>query len=187
MEDILGLFDLIDSKNLLNSATFAAINLDRVPRYGPEEINICAVVDRQLRTDIRMDQLTQQLEEIRAQSGVVNAVDISASVKITDELNAKLLTLKNNIEIQLHRLDQHRPGAASSAPLTSSGDHELASRTDSTMNLVVTGIAEDKNFRQWHSKLINVLQTVAGRDVSIIDAFRLGRFKPDRTRPILVK
>jgi hypothetical protein len=44
-----------------------------------------------------------------------------------------------------------------------------------------------KNSTQWYSKLDNVLQIVAGRDVTITDAFRLGRFSPDRIRPILAK
>ena len=38
--------DYLDSAEALN-ATFAAVAADRIPKYGPEEFNICAVVDRQ--------------------------------------------------------------------------------------------------------------------------------------------
>jgi hypothetical protein len=170
------------------SIVFAAVNHERVPCYGPEEINICAVVDRQSQADIKIERLSQQVEHI-TQSGAGNAIATSASIKLTEELNAKLLALKDNIDTQLSHLDRPLLVPATSAAPTISDQikDEQAVPSDWSRNVVVTGITEDNNFRQWHSKLTNVLQLAAGREVIIIDVFRLGRFKPDRARPILVK
>ena len=79
---------MIDGKKLLNSIAFAAVNHDRVPRYGPEEINICAVMNRQSQADTKIEQLSQQVEHI-TQSGAENATAISANIKLMEELNAK--------------------------------------------------------------------------------------------------
>jgi len=42
-EDILLIFDILDSQ--MQDFKFAASSLDRFPKYGPEEINICSVTD----------------------------------------------------------------------------------------------------------------------------------------------
>jgi hypothetical protein len=67
---------------------FAAVNHDRVPQYGPEEINISAVLDRQSQADTKIERLSQQVEHI-TQSGAANAIAISASIKLVEELSAK--------------------------------------------------------------------------------------------------
>ena len=45
VEDILCKLELLDNGIVLNRNRFTALSLDRLPRYGPNEINICAVVD----------------------------------------------------------------------------------------------------------------------------------------------
>jgi hypothetical protein len=48
-----------DARNLLSSVVFAAVNHNPVPHHGPEEINICAVVDRQIRAGANLEQLSK--------------------------------------------------------------------------------------------------------------------------------
>ena len=56
------------------------------------------------------------------------------------------------------------------------------------MNIVVFGVAEDKNRSVWHSKLSAALQHVAGQPVDISDAFRIGKFNANQSRHnIIVK
>jgi hypothetical protein len=109
--------------------------------------------------------------------------------KLTEELNAKLLALKDTIDTQLSHLDQPLlvPARSAAPSISAHRKDEQTISNDGSWNVVVTGITVDKNFRQWHSKLTNVLQIAAGCEVIIIDAFRLGRFKPDQTRSLLVK
>ena len=138
-EDITGLFEVI---------AFAAVNHDRVPRYGPEEINICAVMNRQSQADTKIEQLSQQVEHI-TQSGAENATAISANIKLMEELNAKLLTLKDHIDTQLLHLDRPQLASATSvaSPISAHRKDEQIMSNDGSRNVVVTGITEDKNFR----------------------------------------
>ena len=51
IDDIIQLFEELDAQKALEGYVFAAAALDRLPKYAPEEINICAVVDRQIHAD----------------------------------------------------------------------------------------------------------------------------------------
>ena len=51
IDDIIQLFEELDAQKALEGYVFAASALDRLPKYAPEEINICAVVDRQIHGD----------------------------------------------------------------------------------------------------------------------------------------
>jgi len=55
-------------------------------------------------------------------------------------------------------------------------------------NVVLYGVAENRDRTVWYSQISNTLRFVVGREVQITDAFRLGTFKPDhnKSRPILV-
>jgi len=37
---------------------FVAVNHERLPKYGPEEVNICTVVEKQVRLDAKLDNLS---------------------------------------------------------------------------------------------------------------------------------
>lgn len=189
LEDILGTMDWLDNRKLFSSVSFAAVNHDRIPHYGPEEINICAVVDRQTRADANIEQLSEYVNELRNHP----TSNIHADPTINDlstgvtELNDKMATLMGDMATLLQRESRT---AGSKVPPTRIDTRETEdAEPDRSRNIVVVGIAEDPNANIWRSKLSNLLKTVAGRDVMISDAFRLGRYRTDctRTRAILVK
>ena len=43
---------------------FAATNLDRLPKYGPEELNVCSVMDKQVCLENKVDALSKQMNDI---------------------------------------------------------------------------------------------------------------------------
>ena len=47
VDDIIGIMDRLNRSAQLSLVTFAAVNHDRIPKYGPEELNICTIADRQ--------------------------------------------------------------------------------------------------------------------------------------------
>jgi len=47
LDDVLGLFEVADAKSALHGRIFVVSDLDRLPKFGPEEINLGVVVDRQ--------------------------------------------------------------------------------------------------------------------------------------------
>jgi len=60
---------------------------------------------------------------------------------------------------------------------------------DRAANIIVFGLAEDRNSSVWNTVLSNALKHVAGRPVEIADAFRAGKYDASqvRHRPIIVK
>lgn len=95
------------------------------------------------------------------------------------EMNAKL-TMLTSVCTKL---------AASVQTLTTSRTSDPpAPDIDRTRNVIIAGVAEDRNKNVWYSTVQRVLYTAANRDVQICDAFRVGgRYTPNRNRPILVR
>jgi hypothetical protein len=58
---------------------------------------------------------------------------------------------------------------------------------DRSLNLIVFGVKEDRNADVWRRRVDDVLIYVTGKSIDVVDLFRLGRFNPDKTRPVLVK
>jgi hypothetical protein len=59
---------------------------------------------------------------------------------------------------------------------------------DRTRNIVISGVDENRDRNVWMATVQRVLHIAADRDISIVDAFRIGgRFSAGRKRPILVK
>jgi hypothetical protein len=55
------------------------------------------------------------------------------------------------------------------------------------MNIVLTGIAENRNATVWRDIVAQALNHAAGVKIDIVDAFRLGRYTEGKKRPVLVK
>jgi hypothetical protein len=56
-EDILGMIELLDNLHVLDTIQFAAVSMERLHKYGPNEVNICTVVDKQLQIDKELNAL----------------------------------------------------------------------------------------------------------------------------------
>jgi predicted cupin superfamily sugar epimerase len=73
---------------------------------------------------------------------------------------------------------------------TTSQPGSQGDNTDRRSNLIIFGVAEDRDISVWHNAVDKILNFVAGRPVETMDMFRLGRYingvnrKP---RPILFK
>ena len=63
-EDIIKLMEMLDNLDDLNKTRFAAVAMDRLPKYGPEEINIYAVVDRQQILETKIEDAKRQLTQV---------------------------------------------------------------------------------------------------------------------------
>ena len=105
LDDIFCVLDSLDSKDLLDKrVVFAAVHWDRIPKYGPEETNSCAVLDRQM-----------QLEATVA--SLADVVSRSVGADATQGLNAvqspSLEALKVTItdidsQVALHRASRRK-------------------------------------------------------------------------------
>jgi len=64
IDDIIQILEELDPQKALDGYVFAASALDRLPKYAPEEINICAVVDRQIHADVVLGDLKVKVDSL---------------------------------------------------------------------------------------------------------------------------
>jgi len=188
IEDIIGMFDLLDTSNVLSDHKFVAMKLDNLPKYGPEEINPAALVERQVRTEATVKDIAATVEQLYSRS----TIDESASVRKLDSMlcdmqqkvdsfQTSVCTTLNNLQLACSRSTD----VISSRGSTGAQAHVV----DRAQNIVMFGIKEDRDMSIWRSNVDEVLQFVVGHAVDVVDMFRLGRFIPNssRPRPVLVK
>jgi hypothetical protein len=66
-EDIIGLFNLLDRRNALDSnVKFRVLAIDRIPKYAPEETNIATMVDKQVHLESVISDLEYKIDSIRS-------------------------------------------------------------------------------------------------------------------------
>src|SRR5664279_5150341 len=63
---------MLDLQNTLQSCVFAAVDFDKVPKYGPEELNICTIVDRQTRMETALQNVTDNVEHLMSVQSTSN-------------------------------------------------------------------------------------------------------------------
>jgi hypothetical protein len=196
IDDILGVLELLDNLNVLCLVQFAAVSIDRLPKYGPNEINVCTVVDRQQQIDKELNDLKETLLISATNSNSSSdKFFTAASDKLFEAVNSKLNLATDKFNGQLRQLEamcQNLSAMTSSACNTTSRQGSSASTippVDRAANIIVFGLGEDRNSSVWNSVLSKVLLHVAGRPVEIADAFRIGKFNPSqaRHRPVIVK
>ena len=71
-DDVLSIM-FLDKRSLLTDVKFVASDLDRLPKYGPEELNICSIADKQETLNSRLVDLSNRFDAL--DTGVTNTVD----------------------------------------------------------------------------------------------------------------
>ena len=83
VDDSVGIFDYLDHRSNLPKATFAAANLERLPKYRPEEINICSIADKQSELGISVASLAARVDEIATDHSSTQFSSFIQSSKLT--------------------------------------------------------------------------------------------------------
>ena len=195
MDDIISLCDVLDLQGSFINCKFVAGNLDNLPKFGPEELNLAAVVERQLRTEATVTNMVAAIDQITmAHMNSAGLAGTDVDSKQVNELQQKLETFSSSV---CARLD-HLNAVCSSlkAPSNNQQNVGLARQSDDAdrkLNIVIFGVNEDRDVTVWHKSVKDILRFVSGHDVDVVDMFRLGRFvgdsagAPRKPRPILVK
>jgi len=177
MDDILGIIDYVDSKDSLETIRFVAADLSRLPGYGPEDTNMCAVVDRQQRLDTTVAGLTTKMESLSQLShDNTQKVSTALSQQLIPEIRNAISSMEKKMD-EVHRAVNN---------ITSKPAQTKSMDQSREKNIIVFGVAEALD---WRVKLTDVINFVAGREVTVNDAFRVGRAVTgsDKPRPIIVK
>jgi hypothetical protein len=190
VDDIVGMFNTLDSQELLDDIVFVARAIDRLPGvYSPEEVKLCSIVDRQNHTEASIISLSASLEKISVSGTDGTAVLGKVSTAI-DQSNEKMHIVTQSMQNQIDQLtltcgklvEAVQSSANKNLPVKSSSDDP-----DRSVNIIVTGIKENRDNAAWRNIVAKVLLAATGKEVEIVDAFRIGRFNTGKTRPILVK
>jgi hypothetical protein len=80
-EDIIGLLNHIDNGGSLNKVKFVAAELDRILNYGPEELNVSVVVDRQVHMEVVVDDLIRKVDILPSSNVVAKDTNVDASLQ----------------------------------------------------------------------------------------------------------
>jgi len=64
IDDILNLIDILDLQSEFSRFKFVVYNLDNFPKFGPEEINIAAVVNQHARVEASVRDISSKVHEL---------------------------------------------------------------------------------------------------------------------------
>ena len=98
LDDVIAMLDLLDEKQLLSSTLFVAANLEHLPKYGPEEVNICTVVDNHLKLSLNVDKLSAELDHLKSSNA------ISASGHDNNDIACIVDTALTNFQQRIEQL-----------------------------------------------------------------------------------
>jgi len=194
IDDIIGLFDILDcGTGLLGNVKFAACNYDCLPAYGLKDLNSCAIAYRQSRTESAIAALSTKVDLLASSSQPAAASVGPDNIQIVEMVDKKIPASTRAIQDQLGQLaavcSQMKVSNSSNSTSDDPPLNDMRQRhIDRTRNVVVSGIAENRDDTIWQSTMVDVLCKAAGRTVQILDVFRIGnRFDVTKTRPILIK
>jgi hypothetical protein len=198
IDDIVNIIDILDLHGVFDGHKFVACNLDNLPKFGPEELNIAAVVDRQVRVEASIKDISSKVHQLASTQITAESVATDGSAQLiiqsmVTDMQHKLDAFSQSVSARLDHLNT----VCSNSLKTANSDQQHEARqsddADRKLNIVMFGVKEDRDVNVWHNSVQDVLRFVSGRDVDVIDMFRLGRFvgnsdgSPRKPRPILVK
>lgn len=200
VEDVIGILDVADTVQALDGLLFVACNFQAMPKYGPEEFNLAAVVDRQLQLDGIITSLSASVTQIASNPtlDVSNSHGQQVLQSVACDLKQQLDAFSDGVSRRLDHLNAvctklaEKASVASpsrarviTSPLRSSQSRDAT--IDRSLNLMLFGVSEEKDAAVWRRKVDQVLQFITGKPVDVMDMFRVGRFDQNKLRPIIVK
>lgn len=200
VEDVIGILDVADTVQALDGLLFVACNFQTMPKYGPEEFNLAAVVDRQLQLDGIITNLSASVAQIASNPtpDVSNSRGHLVMQSVACDLKQQLDAFSDGVSRRLDHLNAvctklaEKASLASpsrvpvnTSPLRSSQTRDAT--VDRSLNLMLFGVPEEKDAAVWRRKADQVLQFITGKPVDVMDMFRVGRFAQNKLRPIIVK
>ena len=177
-KDIIRILEILDDQG---NVQFAVVALDRLPKYNPEEVNLCAVIDKQQQLDGKVDGLTRKLAPVSDSSVVSETMK-----RVEDCFTVMTSKLREQMD-QLTAACVKMTATCNTARSAAQSSDTVHNEIDRSRNVVITGVNESREQSEWRGVVSRVISTAAGREVRLDDAFRLGRFVEGKKRPILVK
>jgi len=107
LNDIIGIFDFLDSQSILAGMTFHSTALDRLPGvYELEDINIAVIADRQIIMDAKVEHPTSSMVDFLTNNNVFTSQSIGDVTKSVDKLNSRFIELSDGMQLQMKVLSE---------------------------------------------------------------------------------
>ena len=192
VDDIIGIITRASTAGLLDYIQFVAADLKRLPKSGPDEVDMSYTTDREAMVDEGVNKLSTELSELRQFLSSTVHQDTTAELRAIQD---SLIQLQRQYDAFSRSMSLNVTDLLSTCANTNErvGKEETRTRgvdtdsSDRSLNVVVFGVDENKDMKIWREKLDSIFRFIVGREVEITDSFRLGRFAEGRIRPILVK
>ena len=195
VEDVIAIIRSASVAGLLKDVQFVAVDLGKLPKCTPFDVNMSYVIEREEKVDNEINKLSTELADIKQSvarsvqrdfSSEFSAVQQSLShLQRQYEMFSRSMTVNvNDLLTTCSNTNEH---ICKKQTVTHHTARDNMDTVDRSLNVVVTGIGEDKNMTVWRDELNNVFKFIVGREVEINDSFRLGRYTEGKVRPILVK
>jgi hypothetical protein len=179
-------------REMLSRVTFVAAKLDALPKFGPEELNVAAVVDRQVHTDATIKDLSDTVQQLVAtQAGAGSTTLVSAAHHVIQstvaDMQQKLDSFASSVFARLNHLNTCHGTLNSNSNNQQDRIVQQPVVADRKLNIVIFGVSEERDALLWRRKIDDILRFITDHSVDVVDMFRLGRCLSNKTRPVLVE
>jgi len=196
IDDILGILHSVDEDQslALDGYVFVASDFKQLPKFGPEELNVAAVVDRQATIEASVQQLTKTVQQLSA-SSAPDPGEVAARQAAADALSKEMRDFNKSANTRLDQLSNicsHMSQSVQSvqdavAQFNQRPSPRAVQPDDRALNVVVFGVPEDRSAAVWRKSVDDAFNHVLGHAADVADMFRAGRFATGKTRPVIVK
>ena len=191
-DDVVKLVKKLDEIGILSDVQFVAADLNKLPKYNPNEVNMSYVIEREDKLNDSVHKLKADLSELKESLTNTPKCDYSTGFSAIQE---SLVQLQRQYDIFSRSMSLNITDLLSTCTRTNEQVEQRCTPAanddnddvDRSLNVVVFGLNENRDMVAWRDELNDVFQYVVGREVEITDSFRLGRFTEGKVRPILVK
>lgn len=105
LDDVLGIFDAADAVLALDGYFFAASRLDQLPKFGPEEVNLGVVVERQVKMDSAIQSLSASIHQLSTNGSDSNDGPTQQAMRsLSQNVDQRLADLTSTISALLDHL-----------------------------------------------------------------------------------
>ena len=118
---------------------------DRLPGYGPEEINVCSLLDRQMTADKNIADLSNKVDDL-----------VSSRVADYQPVKDTFATLNNDITTSMQSIQKQLTDVSQMIQNTYVGVkpvHQETSERDRQCNVVIFGIPESSDRNVWRDSV----------------------------------
>jgi hypothetical protein len=146
LDDIIGILQIADIADHLKSVLFVAANLEAMPRHGPGEINVAAVVDRQSRVETILKVMSDAIQQLSfTQFHPVDSTgDRSALADVQSNMKDIQAKLDSFVFSVATRLDHVQSVFQSSLNTSTHRDDKMnQDEIDRRSNVIIFGVPAD--------------------------------------------